>query len=249
MRRLKWWEWGVILLIVLVLLVIFTPALARSREASRRASCQNNMKQFGLVVKMYMHESRGERSPPLSPIPGNWMADMRAIYPEYCTDLSILICPQSAYVNPKTFVLKRSIEHSPPEVGSMHPDCVSGLFYNYVGHAIASDEQAVALYEADQVYGRGFIRDRDLELPVPVWKDSGRDEDAGLGSFPVLWDRLPPDQEAISHIPPGINVLHYSGAVTFVRYSYYNGSNNFPATWIAGQTFGSESPRLSIDCY
>ena len=33
-------------------------ALARAREAARRSSCQNNLKQMGIVFKMYAGENR-----------------------------------------------------------------------------------------------------------------------------------------------------------------------------------------------
>jgi hypothetical protein len=39
------------------------PALARAREAARRASCANNLKQFGLVLAMYAGEANGSYPP------------------------------------------------------------------------------------------------------------------------------------------------------------------------------------------
>ena len=72
----------------------------------RRASCQNNLKQFGLVFKMYANESKGEkwpfyqlykcgdRTPPGEPVRAPTMlANYDTVYPEYLTDLSILVCP------------------------------------------------------------------------------------------------------------------------------------------------------------
>ena len=53
----------VVIAIIGILAAILLPALSRARESARRASCQNNLKQMGLVFKMYAGESKGERFP------------------------------------------------------------------------------------------------------------------------------------------------------------------------------------------
>lgn len=55
-----------------------------TRLASLRRDCQNNLKQLGIVVKMYENESQGGYTPP------GWLS----VYPEYMTDPSILTSPK-----------------------------------------------------------------------------------------------------------------------------------------------------------
>jgi prepilin-type N-terminal cleavage/methylation domain-containing protein/prepilin-type processing-associated H-X9-DG protein len=89
----------VVIGIIAILGAILLPALSRARESARRASCQNNLKQFGIIFKMYAGESDQERCPPVqfyfsSPDYAYACAPkIESIYPEYLTDPRILICP------------------------------------------------------------------------------------------------------------------------------------------------------------
>ena len=245
------WEVLAILTLIVVLAIVFLPALSRSRESARRSSCMNNLKQMGIVFKMYANEVRGGKYPPVSAIANNWMPDMHSIYPEYLTDLSVLACPESPYTVDYPYFLRSTWEHPDSELGAYHPDCVSSLYYNYTGYALTDDESALALYRTYRSAPWGSLRGENIEVEVDTWANSdvSMRGSGSNGAIPIMWDRVPLDDWEFSHWPAGINVLHQDGHVQFVPYSPLSNSSNFPATYIAAETFGNDVPRLSVDCY
>ncbi len=93
----------VVIAIIGILAAILLPALARAREAARRSSCANNLKQMGIVVKMYSNEASGGYLPPNQLrnngrilFKGANMLSIISLYPEYLTDPKVLFCPSSA---------------------------------------------------------------------------------------------------------------------------------------------------------
>lgn len=139
----------VVIAIIGILAAILLPALSRARESARRASCQNNLKECGLVFKMYSGENDGLfptlkiRSSEEGDEPcmvwnrSNLVFDGEQTYPEYFNDIEILLCPSDPDA-------RRVMEHSMYSKGPELDICgLTAFSYVYTGYALRPEDYLV----------------------------------------------------------------------------------------------------------
>ena len=198
------------LAVTAILVAIGAPALDKAQHAAEMAECQNNLKQLGVILKLWSTDH--DLYPPLSETAGHFLFRSEDLYPDYLSDSTILVCPSDT-----------SVPHAPA------PSDIGDYSYFYLGYALTSESEARAFLTAYEKYvsnndvfeddlsvtpGEGInggdallrLRDgveryyvADIANPLAVQEEAAR--------IPVMFDRAP------HHQPESINVLYLDGHV------------------------------------
>ncbi len=195
--------------------VLAFPGAARARDNYQRMSCQNNLKEMGLALRLYAEENPSGRFPyqQIVDCDGDVQAtssmfDASLLYPEYLSNWNLLICPAASNGEDPVSIwdtpspsLGKSAASEFAGNGQIDPCEVTQSSYAYTAWAISPNairEQIRtvgdlrALEESVMTLANSVRRTRNIEAAIRIadadWKlDSPI---GGLTEFPRLRDGI-----------------------------------------------------------
>ena len=200
------------------MVAILIPAFNQGWESASRASCQNNLKQIGLICKMYANESKDGYYPAHASSPGVFVMTP-TIYPDYLSDTQVFVCPSDSYM------WEGEYEGEGENEGETEGESVYlGYSYTYIAHGITNEEEGLAYLEA---LTRAIEADQPLntDLTSPDGQIFKHNSESSLNDVHLATETVicfddasfNDGEEYFSHIPGGGNVLYADGHVAFVH--------------------------------
>lgn len=151
-RRSPQWSFSILLAVACISLpvLLFISSLWRGHLAweskQNRAATQNNLKQLGLVFKMYANESEGERYPALLPGEDIWVPDLSLLMPEYISEPQSLVSRHNPSWKKIERKLREEPENSVPDIAKL--EVIMGDNFAYLGYATSTEAELETVLRA-----------------------------------------------------------------------------------------------------
>ncbi len=208
------------MVVLCVMGAVLLPVLSRTREASRRATSQNNMKQLGIIFKMYANESDGERYPRLAKDIEAWAPDLSALYGKYLNDPALVISPEHPERERFDALLRAPHRNLPALAAAM------GENYAYLGYTAIDEVAFERLHRARQEGQLEEAGKNGADSVLPLREgierflitdiNNSAGSSAAQSTIPVLIEVVGWKYKKSVDDFKGANVLYMDGHVEFV---------------------------------
>ena len=119
----------VVIAIIAILAAMLLPALARAKESGKTIACNNNLRQLGMAMRMYVDENQGTLPPHI--VSSRWPD---RFYDLYGRNVKVLLCPSEITNAPLTLGPSNNVADGVPR--SYFINGWNDYFFN---HLSASD--------------------------------------------------------------------------------------------------------------
>jgi prepilin-type N-terminal cleavage/methylation domain-containing protein len=99
----------VVIAIIAILAAMLLPALARAKESGKRIACNNNLRQLGMGMQMYVGDNQGTLPPHITS--SRWPDKF---YDLYGKNLKVLLCPSEVTNTPLTIGPSNNVADAAP---------------------------------------------------------------------------------------------------------------------------------------
>lgn len=201
----------VVIAIIAILAAMLLPSLARAKEAGKRISCVNNLKQLSLSAQMYVGENE-DTYPPRS----NSDRWPDKFYDNYGKNLKLLVCP-SEITSPTT-----ASSNSIPADSAPRSYLINGwndYFFDRLGQAVFDDEYLLRAVYPNGLKANAIVFPSDTAVlgekytePGDYYMDLLEAGKSGIGNdFNKILDRTKHDSKS------GSNYAFADGSARYIK--------------------------------